>query len=195
MDGRIKNLSKLEDFKKVYMVFSGAPYYEKYTEEELEEIFKEYKEKGYIYGAYNGENCIGLIALERGVKKGQPVEFQNKKAMYLADVAVLEKYRKRGIGNQLMMYGVMQSKLLGYDVLYMRTLEKGSMSCSIAKKIGFKQIPNAFQQVERQRMNGTMETMNNIFLKIDLRTLTKDDIFYGIQAVSEENKVDKEERE
>ena len=52
MKGKIKELTILEDFKKVYRVFSGPPYNEKYTEEELEDIFKEYQEKGYMYGAY-----------------------------------------------------------------------------------------------------------------------------------------------
>ncbi|MCI8352612.1 MAG: hypothetical protein HFJ58_03240 [Clostridia bacterium] len=58
MDGQIKELTNLQDFKRVYKVFSGPPYNEKYTEEELEKIFKEYQEKGYVYGAYNNEECI-----------------------------------------------------------------------------------------------------------------------------------------
>lgn len=194
MNKKIEELTKLEDFEKVYSVFSRAPYFEKYTKEELKEIFEEYKRNGYIYGAYNGENCIGLIALERGKKDDQPVSFEEKKVMYLADVAVLEEYRKNGIGNQLMLYGVMQSKLLGYDVLYMRTLEKGSMSCNIARKIGFKQILNVSQKVERQRVNGKIETMNNIFLEIDLKALNREDILCAIQTVTSKNNKDKGER-
>ena len=46
MSSKIKEIEKLEDFKKVYKVFSGPPYNEKYTDEELEEIFTEYKENG-----------------------------------------------------------------------------------------------------------------------------------------------------
>lgn len=154
MNGQIKELTDLEDFKKVYKVFSGPPYNEKYTEEELEEIFREYQEKGYMYGVYNKEECVGMIALERGVKENQPVDFLEEKVMYLADIAVLNNYRRKGLGNQLMLYGVMQSKALGYGKLYMRTLERGSMSYGIALKIGFKQIPNLFQNVEKERVNG-----------------------------------------
>lgn len=154
MNGQIKELTNLEDFKKVYKVFSGPPYNEKYTEEELEEIFREYQEKGYMYGAYNNEECVGMIALERGVKQDQPVNFQDENVMYLADVAVLNNYRRKGLGNQLMLYGVMQSKVLGYEKLYMRTLERGSMSYGIALKIGFKQIPNLLQSVEKERVSG-----------------------------------------
>lgn len=184
MKGKIKELTILEDFKKVYRVFSGPPYNEKYTEEELEDIFKEYQEKGYMYGAYNDEECVGLIALERGAKSDQPVKFENENVMYLADVAVVNNYRRRGLGNQLMLYGVMQSKLLGYRKLYMRTLEKGSMSYGIALRIGFKQIPNTFQSVERERINGTTETMQNIFLEIDLENLNKDSLKQGIEMLN-----------
>ena len=184
MNGQIKELTNLEDFKKVYKVFSGPPYNEKYTEEELEEIFREYQEKGYMYGVYNKEECVGMIALERGVKENQPVNFLEEKVMYLADIAVLNNYRRKGLGNQLMLYGVMQSKALGYGKLYMRTLERGSMSYGIALKIGFKQIPNLFQNVEKERVNGQVETMQNIFLELDLNSLNKDTLKQGIQMVS-----------
>lgn len=184
MNGQIKELTDLEDFKKVYKVFSGPPYNEKYTEEELEEIFREYQEKGYMYGVYNKEECVGMIALERGVKENQPVNFLEEKVMYLADIAVLNNYRRKGLGNQLMLYGVMQSKALGYGKLYMRTLERDSMSYGIALKIGFKQIPNLFQNVEKERVNGQVETMQNIFLELDLNSLNKDTLKQGIQMVS-----------
>ena len=184
MEGKIKNLDDLNDFKKVYRVFSGPPYNEKYTEEELENIFEEYNEKGYMYGVYVEEECVGLIALERGVKSNQPVKFQDENVMYLADVAVLDNYRRKGLGNQLMLYAVMQSKLLGYKRLYMRTLENGSMSYGIALRIGFKQIPNVFQSIERERTNGKTETMQNIFLEIDLENLNREALRQGIDMVN-----------
>ncbi|MBP3463571.1 MAG: GNAT family N-acetyltransferase [Clostridia bacterium] len=180
MDGKIKELVDVEDFKKVYRVFSGPPYNEKYTDEELEEIFREYREKGYVYGVYTTttttEGCCGLIALERGVKADHPVNYNGENIMYLADIAVLDGYRRNGLGNQLMLYGVMQSKALGYDKIYMRTLERGSMSYSIASKIGFKQIPDVYQSVERERVNGNVETMQNIFLEIDLNSLNRESL-------------------
>ena len=184
MREQIQKLQKLEDFKRVYRVFSGPPYNEKYTEEELEEIFIQYQQNGYLYGAYTQDGCVGLIALERGRQEGQPVSFEGEKVMYLADVAVLGEYRRKGVGNQLMLYGVMQSKQLGYDRLYMRTLETGSMSYGIARRIGFQQIPGAQQGVERERVSGVSETMQNIFLEIDLRALKREDMKAGIQMAS-----------
>lgn len=184
MTGQVRELTELEDVNKVCRVLSGPASSAKYTEEELEEIFREYQEKGYMYGAYNKEECVGMIALERGVKEDQPVNFLDENVMYLADVAVLNNYRRKGLGNQLMLYGVMQSKALGYGKLYMRTLERGSMSYGIALKIGFKQIPNLFQGVEKERVNGQIETMQNIFLEIDLNSLNRDALKQGIEMVS-----------
>lgn len=187
MDGQIKELTDVEDFKKVYRVFSGPPYNEKYTDEELEEIFREYREKGYVYGVYGDDGCCGLIALERGAKADHPVNYKGENIMYLADVAVLDNYRRNGLGNQLMLYGVMQSRALGYDKLYMRTLERGSMSYSIASKIGFRQIPDAYQSVERERVNGSVETMQNIFLEIDLNSLNRESLNKKIKMVSRDS--------
>lgn len=194
MEGKIKEVGSLEDFKNVYRVFSGPPYNEKYTDEELEEIFREYQEGGYIFGAYSGDVCAGIVALERGVKEDQPVEFEEESIMYLADVAVLDKYRNTGLGTQLMLYAVMQSSTLGYTRMYMRTLEKGkSMSYGIAYKIGFRQMPGIFQNVERERVNGSIETARNIFLDIDLRNLNRDALKRGIQEACAKQE-DREER-
>lgn len=138
------------------------------------------------------KNVYGLIALERGVKADQPVKFQVKDVMYLADIAVLDDHRRKGLGNKLMLYGVMQSKVLGYKKLYMRTLERGSMSYGIALKIGFKQIPNLYQNVERERTNGQTETMQNIFLEIDLDSLNRETLDQGIKMMNPCNKEDME---
>jgi len=186
MESKVREGVSLIDFKRVYRVFSGPPYNEKYTDEELQEIYDEYKEKGYIYGVYAGEVCAGIIALERGSKKDQPVSFQDDETMYLADIAVLNRYRKTGLGTQLMLFGVMQSKALGYKRIYMRTLENGSMSYGIARKIGFVPIEGVSQAVERERTDGGVSSVNNIFLELDLDRLDRNAIRRGIQEVSME---------
>lgn len=192
---KIRELENLEDFNRVYQVFSGAPYYEKYTDEEIKEIYDEYKEKGKIYGAFDKENeCIGIVAVERGVKKDHPVSFNNgdDEVMYLAEVAVLDKYRKAGVGSQLMLYAVMESKLLGYKKMYMRTIGGGkSMSYNIANKIGFKQIPNVCQNVEKEKVDGNVTALPSIFLELDLNSLNRESIGQVIKNPS----LDSKERE
>ena len=51
-------------------IYKIPPYNEKYTEEELEEIFEEYQEKGYIYGVYNNEECIRINSIRKRSKSG-----------------------------------------------------------------------------------------------------------------------------
>lgn len=184
MGSKVRENVSLEDFKKVYRVFSGPPYNEKYSDGELQEIFEEYQEKGYVYGVYSGDVCAGIIALERGSKKDQPVSFKDDETMYLADIAVLDKYRKTGLGTQLMLFGVMQSKVLGYKRIYMRTLENGSMSYGIARKIVFVPIEGVSQDVERERVDGSILTVRNIFLELDLESLNRDVIKRGIREAS-----------
>lgn len=78
----------------------------------------------------------------------------------------------------------MKSKALGYGRIYMRTLENGSMSYGIALRVGFKPIPGVYQSVEKERVNGKVESMQNIFLDLDLKSLNKDDLREGIKIVS-----------
>ena len=74
----------------------------------------------------------------------------------------------------------------------MRTLEKGSMSKGIALRLGFKQIPDIYQNLERERTNGRIETMKNIFLEIDLDSLSKETLKQSLEIV---NPIKVEERE
>ncbi len=189
MKGKIKEVESFKDFERVYKVFEEPPYNEKYTEEEIQEIFMKYKKAGYIYGAYNEKDCIGIVVIEKGVRKDQPVNF-NEDVMYLADIAVLDEYRRTGLGTQLMLYSVMQSKALGYKKMYMRTLEQGkSMSYGIARKIGFNQIPNVYQDVERERVDGNVTSVRNIFLELDINLLDKKSIKNAIENSSSSEEI------
>lgn len=70
--GKIKEVDKLNDFENVYQVFTEEPYNEKYTKAELQEIFEEYRQKGYMYGVYDEDKCLGLIALKERCSRGTP---------------------------------------------------------------------------------------------------------------------------
>lgn len=192
MKRRIKKITNVEEFKKVYKVFEGKPYEELYTEEEVEAFFKDYQKNGWILGAYTSEGCVGLIALERGVQKDQPVNFGDEKVLYLADVAVLEPYRKMGLGRMLMSLAVVSAKGLGCDRLYMRTLEEGSMSYGIAKSLGFNVIPNLVQYVERKRIDGTTTAKRNIFLDLDVNNLDERNLRECMKVIKPSNEIIRE---
>lgn len=196
----IVKLQDMEEFKKVYRVFELPPYNEKYTDEEIEEIYKEYEKTGEIYGAYNGKECIGLVVYKKGIEKGQPVKFDEKDKMsYLAEIAVLPKYRNTGLGTNLMLYAVLDAKIKGYKNMYMRTIGAGSgksMSAGIAQKIGFNILPNITQMTQKERtVEGLDENINHIFLKIDLENLSKEKIKSAITGNVNKKENVKEERE
>lgn len=194
----IIKLEDIQEFKKVYRVFELPPYNEKYTDEELEEIFEEYKKTGEIYGAYTGKECIGLVVYKNGIEKSQPVSFDSKDKMsYLAEVAVLPEYRNTGLGTNLMLYAVLDAKIRGYKNMYMRTIGAGSgksMSAGIAQKIGFNIIPNITQMTQKERtVEGLDENINHIFLKINLESLNKEKIKSAMNGFK--NTKSKDERE
>ena len=172
----IREVTNVEDFSSVYRVFGEKPYEEKYTEEDFKEIYDEYKRLGNIYGAYVDDKCVGLIAVLRGKRKGQPVEFDNENdsIAYLADIAVLKEYRAAGLGTKLMIDALMKAKVNGFKTMYMRTLVEGeSMSYGIAKKVGFEQIDGIEQMVETENIRGEKQIKKNIFLKIDIDSLDR----------------------
>ena len=170
----IKEMEKKEDFRRVYKVFMEKPYEEKYTEEEMDEIYEEYKAAGKVFGAYVDDRCVGLIAILRGKRESQPVEFDTDNIAYLADIAVLKEYRAAGLGSKLMIAGLFKAKEEGFDKMYMRTLVKGeSMSYGIACKVGFEEIDGVYQMVETENVRGERQVKKNIFLDIDLKNLDK----------------------
>lgn len=173
MENRITEKVPYEDFKRIYRVFGEKPYEEKYTEEDYKEIYDEYNQKGKIFGAYVDGSLVGIIAVTYGAKQNQPVNFGDRKVLYLSDVAVDSKYRRRGLGTRLMAYVIATGKQEGNDLIYMRTLKEGSMSASIAKKLGFKAINGVEQDVTTESIYGTSQTKRNIFLQIDLDGLNK----------------------
>lgn len=162
-----------EDFKRVYKVFGEKPYEEKYTEEDFREIYDEYVSKGKIFGAYVQDKLVGIIAVTYGAKETQPVRFDGKKVLYLSDVAVDSEFRKRGLGTRLMAYVIATGKQEKFNNIYMRTLKEGSMSASIAKKLGFSLIEGVEQDVTTESIYGTSQTKKNIFLQIDLDSLDR----------------------
>ena len=91
----------------------------------------------------------------------------------MSDVAVDSEFRKRGLGTRLMAYIIATGKKEEFNTIYMRTLKEGSMSASIAKKLGFSIIDGVEQDVTTESIYGTTQTKRNIFLQIDLDTLNK----------------------
>lgn len=143
MARRIKAITpdKIKDFIKAYKVFCNPPYCEDWTDDLIKEEYEELTKYGHVYGYYIGDECIGTVTFRKMLLKDRhPVHYDNpEKTAYLADITVLQEFRGKGIGTELMKYAIEVMKEDGYERVYMKTLEIGkSMSYNIAVKLGFK---------------------------------------------------------
>lgn len=164
----IRTTVSFNDFKNVFKIFEGYPFFEKWSEEDLKEEYEYYFEKGgFILGYFIHNECVSILALYPYVKGKHPVRYnERQKVMYLSDIATLESYRNQGIGTQMLQKSLEISKKMGYDYMYLRTnTEDISMSAGIAKKVGFVKIPDASQYVEMIRSDGKVHKDLRIFLE------------------------------
>lgn len=139
----IEIVKNYDEFKKVYSVFMQEPFYEAWTNEEMEKEYEYLKEKGEVLGYYNGEIC-GLLNLINGAKSDQPVSFRdNDKVLYISDIAMRKEFRRRGYAkylvNFLMEYLNNQDY---YQDAYLRTNLNGSMSEGLFIPKGFEVMKN-----------------------------------------------------
>lgn len=167
LNGTIRNSVTLSEFTKVFKVFESFPFFERWTNSDIEKEYNEDKKNGTIFGYYTDDGiCAGILILKEYAPGKHPVQFpDNAKVMYLSDVATLFTYRNRGIGTALVKHAIRHTQVLGYDYIYLRTNEEDSMSYGIAIKCGFKKIYDSIQEVERVRTDGTIKKDARIFLE------------------------------
>lgn len=162
----IKKLVNYDDFAKVFKVFEDFPFFESWAPEAIREEFEMFMTEGEIFGCYLEQKCIGIITIQPHKDGKYPVKFKNnEKVMYLSDVAVLPEYRKKGIAGDLFHHVIDHSKAMGYNKIYLRTNKVNSMSYGIAVKCGFTIIEGIEQDVERIRVDGTVQKDRRIFLE------------------------------
>lgn len=65
--------------------------------------FEEINKTGFAFGAYAGEECVGLAIYQQDWAK----------YMYLSDLKVKKEYRKRGIAGELISKGMEEAKQCG----------------------------------------------------------------------------------
>ena len=163
----IRTVKDYRDFYKLYKVFEEAPYFEKFSDEEILSEYELLISGGHVYGYYENDICVGLVTYNSRTIFNHPVHYEHpEKVAYLSDVTVLKQCRGRGIGTKLMMYALEQAKEEGYELMYMRTLQPDkSMSYGIAVKLGFTQLEQT-QFVIRERLKEERNvTDERIFLE------------------------------
>lgn len=171
--GEIRSNVTFEEFATVFKVYEGYPFCESWSEDELKEEYAEYSHNGgWLFGYYLDGKCVAILTLHPMIKGAHPVVYpEDKKVMYLSDIATLSECRGRGIATQLFHFALRHTEVLGYDYIYLRTNfdEKESMSAGIAKKCGFEHIWDICQEVERKRIDGNVRKDLRMFMEKKLK--------------------------
>lgn len=165
----IQELVDYNDFETVFKVFEGYPFFEHWTSTEIREEFDMFMSKGKIFGCHLNQKCVGIITILPHEDGKYPVEFEEtEKVLYLSDVAVLPQYRRHGIAGELFQHIIVYGRFQGYTKIYLRTNKENSMSYGIAIRCGFTIMAGIEQDVEKDRMDGTVQKDTRIFLEKNL---------------------------
>ena len=148
--------------------FADAPYFEKFSEEEVREFFEEYRQQGILYIASSDTKVIGfgaMLPLPRALPRDildklQTVGINVNETWYNADLGVDKDFRRKGIGTQLVKARL--DAVRGQTVV-MRTSGDNKQSQSIYQSLGFEQIPGITQVVEGRRQDGRIKKDVRIF--------------------------------
>ncbi len=171
----------IDGFIKVFReAFAGAPYFEQYTVDQARAIWDEHFQHGRIILAKDGSKIVGLgcsVPLHKAPQAVQefladmkekgylPDDFTPNSAWYMSELAVLEKYRNRGIAYELVRHRLIDVSHGRAAYYVMRTDSEESNSMHLYLRVGAKAIP-VLQDVsssEQVTENGS-ESTTRIFL-------------------------------
>ena len=172
MNNVIKDVNNYDDFKKVFLVFCGAPFFENWKEDELRKEYEYLKQNGEIYGYYlNNLDMVGLVSIIYGAVKDHPLLFTSpEKTIYLSDIAIIPTERGNGYAKILADFILdYANKIKYYNEIYMRTNLEGSMSERIFIERGFNIIYDESgniitQDVSFERIDGIVKKDTRKFL-------------------------------
>ena len=148
--------------------FATAPYFEKFSDEEVRSFMRQYQQEGLLYLALSKNRVIGFGAM-LPLAKALPEEIVTRlkntglninDTWYSADLGVNQKFRNKGIGTNLVK--VRLDAVKGKTVV-MRTSIDNKNSQSIYRSLGFQQIPNLIQTVDGRRQDGSIQPDTRIF--------------------------------
>ncbi len=140
-------------------VFSEAPYFENYDgkEREIVDAFKHFALDGVVVLLFAGDNVIGFGGCERA-SSSEVSDFLNEnrdklevdltKYVYMAELAIQSRYRRRGFGTLLVKHRLSALKAdpdNGFTHVLMRTARVGSNSIGIYLRLGATVIDGLIQ--------------------------------------------------
>ncbi len=148
--------------------FAAAPYFEIFSDEEVQSFFRQYQQEGLLYLAWSDNRVIGfgaMLPLANALPKEIVSQLENAglirdDSWYCADLGVEKSSRNKGIGTKLV-----QTRLdaIKGKTAVMRTSIDNNISQSIYRSLGFQQIPELIQTVEGRRQDGGIKPDTRVF--------------------------------
>lgn len=169
MNQNIKKIKLYKDFKKIIQVFKEPPFKEVLTNKDILTEYKSYLTNGIAYGYYKENEIIGFIGILKGIQENHPIEnFNPNKVLYINGVAVINDYRKQGIGTKLLNYSLKEIDLYKFVAVYLRTNYKNSKLVNIALNSGFKKVTKdgkiITEDVKFKRNTGEITSDKRMFM-------------------------------
>ena len=153
-------------FESIFREFEKAPFFEKWTDKEILEEFRDFLVTGKIFCYDN----VGLMNIQFNKKKNESLPYDTwGDFIYLSDIVVLENNRNRGIGSNMFDYLIDYAASDNFNSIYFRTNVVGSMSESLGMKRGFEIVTDSnnkmiTDEVSFLRQNGKIETDTRKYL-------------------------------
>jgi ribosomal protein S18 acetylase RimI-like enzyme len=150
-------------------IFSKPPYFEKFSDEEVVEIFTEYVSDGLLFLTKNKSEVVGFGAAlpitsvpELSVIL-ESAGTDTTNGWYMADLGVKEEYRRKGIARKLVKSRL--NAMPKISKVFIRTSVNNIASRALYRSFGFELVPNAFQEVTQQRIDESIQTDKRLFLE------------------------------
>lgn len=82
LNNKIRIVNNFVQFRDVFKVFMDEPFYEAWTNDDMEEEYNEIKNNGEIIGYYNNNDLSGILTLIDGARESHPVKFFKEHMFY-----------------------------------------------------------------------------------------------------------------
>lgn len=177
---KVKTISELEKaFKNGFIelfdeCFNAAPYFLKYPDEELWDIYANHFKKGFVLFAYNNDDDNKIIGFagSRPLADDEYVADDVKSFFpnvddywYHSDLGVSKAERGKGLAQKLIKESINQTPK--NKKILMRTKENNISSIKLHGKMGFILLENVTQKIERKDSSGNDITDKRIYMIYD----------------------------
>ena len=174
----IKKVKELAELKQAFETgfidlfdecFNVAPYFLKYPDEELWQIYADHFKNGFVLFAYREGKKVGFagsrLLIEDEYVADDVKEFLDKPEEYYyhSDLGVAQSERGKGLAQLLIAETIKHTPV---DKIVMRTKEDNQVSVDLHAKMGFKPI-DAVQVIKRKNSLGEEIEDRRIYLVYD----------------------------